>query len=109
MDFSDGISGVHQFFDYVTDTWIDSDNVYPKISWNYYNFHSLRTNHSLESWHYRLNTNIGSSSPNFFLVLKELRKDYAFNIATIKQVEHQEMRTNHRVENILLEINGSLT
>ena len=48
MDDFDRVLGVHQFFDYVTDTWIDSDCLFPKKLWNYYCFQDLRTNIGLE-------------------------------------------------------------
>ena len=68
--------GVHQFFDYVTNTRIDLDSLFPKKLWNYYCFQGLPTNNGLEGWHYRLNSTIDGANPILYLVLEELRNDY---------------------------------
>ena len=90
MDDIDRVAGVHQFFDYVTDTWIDSDSLFPKKLWNYYCFQGLRTNNGLDGWHHSLNSNVGVINPNLYLVLEKLKNDYIFNMATLVQVKHQE-------------------
>ena len=69
MDDFDRVPGLHQFFDYVTDTWIDSDSLFPKKLWNCYHFQGLHTNSGLEGWHHRLNSNIGTTNPSLYLVL----------------------------------------
>ena len=78
----------------VTDTWIDSDSLFPKKFWNYYFFQGLRTNNGLDGWHHRLNSNIGSTNSNLYLVLEELKIDYIFNVATLAQVKHQENKVS---------------
>ena len=51
MDNFDDIPDVNEFFDYVTDNWVDYDALYPRKLWNYYRFNDLRTNNSIEGWH----------------------------------------------------------
>ena len=87
MEKFDHISRSQEFFDYVTETWIDDGCLFPRNIWNYYNFYGPRTNNGLEGWHHRLNSNIRTSTPNLYGVIEELKKDHAFNITTIKQVE----------------------
>ena len=41
---------------------------------------------SVEGWYHRLNSNIVSTNPNFYQVIDDLKRDYAFNMATIKQI-----------------------
>ncbi|CAF3482734.1 unnamed protein product [Rotaria sp. Silwood2] len=101
MDNFDHIPDAHHFFDYVTDTWIDPDALFPKKLWNYYSFHGLRTNNGLEGWHHRLNSNVGATNPNLFLVLEEIKKDYIFNMATLKQVQHQENKQRRKKQYVL--------
>ena len=48
MDNFDRVPGVHQFFDHVTDTWIDSDSLFPNKLWDYCCFQDLRTNNGSE-------------------------------------------------------------
>ena len=50
MDNFDHVAGVHQFYDYVTDTWIDYDSLFSRKLWNYYCFQGLRANNGLERW-----------------------------------------------------------
>ena len=119
MDGFDRVPGVHQFFDYVTDTWIDSDSLFPKKLWNYYCFQGLRTNNELEGWHRRLNSNIGTTNHNWYLVLQELKNDYIFNMVTLAQVKHQENKQRRKTKYVprhrriisLMDhyVNGSLT
>ena len=101
MDTFDHIQGVHAFFDYVTDTWVDHDSLFPRKQWNDYCFPGLRTNNGLEGWHHRLNANVGTTSPNLYLVLEELKKDYTFNMATLKQVQHQENKRPRRKQYLI--------
>ena len=75
MDNFDRVPGVHQFVDYATDTWIDSDSLFPKKLWNYYCFQALHTNNGLEGWHHRFNSNIATTNPDLYLVLEELKND----------------------------------
>ena len=74
------------FFNYYTDTRIEDGCLFPRHLWNYYDFNGPRTNNGLEGWHHRLNSNIATSNPNLYVTIDELKKDYAFNIATIQQV-----------------------
>ena len=88
MDNFDDITDVNEFFDYVTDNWVDYDALYPRKLWNYYRFNCLRTNNSIEGWHHKLNSNIASTNPNLCFVLDEMKKDYIFNMATLRQVQY---------------------
>ena len=88
MDKFDHIPRSEDFFNYYTDTWIEDNCLFPRHLWNYYNFNGPRTNNGLEGWHHRLNSNIATSNPNLYVVIDELKKDYAFNMATIQQVEN---------------------
>ena len=101
MDDFDRVPGVHQFFDYATDTWIDSDSLFPKKLWNYYCFQGLRTNNGLDRWHHRLNSNIGATNSNLYLVLEELKNDYIFNMTTFAQVKHQENKQRRKKKYVL--------
>ena len=101
MDDFDPVPGVHQFFDYVAETWIDSDSLFPKRLWNYYCFQGLRTNNGLEGWDHRWNSNIGTTNPNLYLVLQELKNDYIFNMATLAQVKHQENKQRRKKKYVL--------
>ena len=69
--------------------------------WNYYCFQGLRTNNGLEGWHHRLNSNIGTTNPNLYLVLQELKNDYIFNMATLAQVKHQENKQRRKKKYLL--------
>ncbi|CAF1265808.1 unnamed protein product [Rotaria sordida] len=88
MDKFDHIPHAQEFFDYFTETWVDEGCLFPKTLWNYYNFDGPRTTNGLEGWHHRLNSNIGTTNPNLYVVIEELKKDYAFNMATLKQLEN---------------------
>jgi hypothetical protein len=88
MDKFDHIAHAQEFFDYFTDTWVDEGCLFPKTLWNYYGFHGPRTTNGVEGWHHRLNSNIGTTNPNLYVVIEELKKDYAFNMATLKQLEN---------------------
>ena len=101
MDNFDHVLGVHQFFDYVTNTWIDSDSLFPKKLWSYYCFQGLRTNNGLEEWYHGLNSNIGATKPDLYLVLEKLKNDYIFNMATLAQVKHQENKQRRKKKYIL--------
>ena len=48
------IENVEDFYDYVTNTWIDDGALFDCVSLNYYDFKSLRTNNHIEGWHHRL-------------------------------------------------------
>ncbi len=47
----------------------------------------------IEGWHDRLNANIGTSNPNLYVVIDGLKHHYAFNMATIKQLEKNTSKT----------------
>ncbi|CAF1605535.1 unnamed protein product [Rotaria magnacalcarata] len=96
MDKFEHIPRSQDFFDYYTDTWIDKGCLYPRQLWNYYNFNGPRTNNGLEGWHHRLNSNITTSTPNIYVVIDELKKDYAFNMATTKQLENNTKKPQRR-------------
>lgn len=87
MDKFDQIPQSQLFVDYFTDTWIDRGCLFPRQLWNYYNFNGPRTNNGMEGWHHRLNTTIGTASPNVYIVITGLKYGYAFNMATMKQLE----------------------
>ena len=89
IDDFDRVPGTHQVFDYVAETWMDSDSLFSKKLWNYYCFQGLHTNNRLEEWHHRLNSNIDATNANLYLVLEELKNDYISKMATIAQVKHQ--------------------
>ncbi|CAM2728819.1 unnamed protein product [Rotaria socialis] len=110
MDKFEHIPRSQDFFDYYTDTWIDKGCLYPRQLWNYYNFNGPRTNNGLEGWHHRLNSNIATSTPNIYVVIDELIKDYAFNMNKTKQLENntkmpqrrkQFMIRNERILNLM--------
>ncbi|CAF3857569.1 unnamed protein product [Rotaria sordida] len=86
MDKFEHIPRSQDFFDYFTETWIKNGCLFPRCLWNYYKFNGARTNNGCEGWHHRLNSNINSSNPNLYQVIDELKRDYAFNMATIKQL-----------------------
>ncbi|CAF1136308.1 unnamed protein product [Didymodactylos carnosus] len=89
-DYSD-IPNIVLFFDYITEIWIDnSEAMFEKQLWNYYNFDGARTTNSVEGWHHRLNSQVAVTNPNFYFFVKKLRSDYAYNVATIKQVQRQQ-------------------
>ena len=88
MDKFDHIPYAQQFFVYFTDAWMDENCLFPRVLWNYYSFDSPRTTNGLEGWHHRLNSNIGVINPNLYVVIEELKEDYAFNMATLKQLEN---------------------
>ncbi|CAF3303223.1 unnamed protein product [Rotaria socialis] len=96
MDKFEHIPRSQDFFDYYTDTWIDKGCLYPRQLWNYYNFNGPRTNNGLEGWHHRLNSNIATSTPNIYVVIDELKKDYAFNMTTTKQLENNTKKPQRR-------------
>ena len=66
--------------------WIDNGCLFPKFLWNYYKFNGSTTNNGCEGSHYRLNSNMNGSNPNLYQVVDELKRDYALNMGTIKQV-----------------------
>jgi hypothetical protein len=35
-----------------------------------------------------LNSNIGTTNPNLYVAIEELKKDYAFNMSTLKQLQN---------------------
>ena len=88
MNKFDHILHVQQFFDYLKDTWMDEACFFPTALWNYYNFDGPRTASRLKGWYHTLNSNIGTTSPNLYAVIEESRKDYAFNMAALKQLEN---------------------
>ena len=90
MDNFDDIPDVNEFFDYVTDNWVDYDALYPQKLWNYYRFNGLRINNSIEGWHHKLNSSIASTNPNLYFVLDEMKEGYTFHMATLRQVQYQE-------------------
>ena len=47
MDEYQYIENIEDFYDYITNTWIDDDTLCDYTSWNYYDFKSLRTNNHL--------------------------------------------------------------
>ena len=67
---------------------MDKDCLFPRVLGNYYSFDGLRTTNGLEGWHHRLNSNIGITNLHLYVVIEELKKDYAFNMATLKQFEN---------------------
>ncbi|CAF3401864.1 unnamed protein product [Rotaria socialis] len=72
----------HNFYDYVTNTWIDDDALFDHVLWNYYDFKSLRTNNHLEGWHHRLNNDLNNVvHPHFYLFIRAIQNDYAYNSA----------------------------
>ena len=76
--------------------------MFPRNLWSYYGFDGARTNNGrLEGWHHRLNTNLSTSNPNLYVVTDELKKDYAFNVASMKQIERRENK-NPRKKMFLL-------
>lgn len=89
MDTFDHLPLSQEFFGYYTDTWADDECLFPRNLWNYYNFKGPRTTNGLEGWHHRLNSNIATSTPNIYVVIDKLRKDYAFNMATVKQADNR--------------------
>ena len=101
MDSFDHIPRSQEFLDYCTDTWIDNDGMFPRNFWNYYGFDGARTNNGLEGWHHRLNTNLNTLDPNLYVVIDELKKDYTFTVASMKQIERQENK-NPRKKMFLL-------
>jgi hypothetical protein len=54
MDDYQDIDGIHEFYDYVTNTWIEDDALFDYSLWNYFDFKSLRTNNHVEGRHHRL-------------------------------------------------------
>ncbi|CAF1627912.1 unnamed protein product, partial [Didymodactylos carnosus] len=63
---------------------------------NYYDFPGARTNNSVEGWHHRLNSQIGVIHPNLYLFIKEIKDDYAFNVASVKQAAAQQRKVPRR-------------
>ena len=96
MDQFEHLPRSQDFFDYYTDTWIDEGCLFPRNLWNYYNFNGARTNNGLEGWHHRLNSNVATSTPNIYVVIDELKKDYAYNMATLKQLENKTVKPLRR-------------
>ena len=88
MDKFENIERSEVFFDYFTDTWIDNKCPFPRNLWNYYQFKGARTTNGVEGWHHRLNSNIISPNPNLYKVIDELKRDFAFNRATIQQISN---------------------
>ena len=86
MDKFEHITRSQGFFDYFTETWIDNGCLFPRSLWNYYKFNGSRTNNGCEGWHHRINSNINGSNPNLYQVIDGLKRDYASNTATIKQL-----------------------
>ncbi|CAF4433990.1 unnamed protein product [Rotaria magnacalcarata] len=58
MDEYQDIDNIGEFYDYVTNTWIDNDPLFDYTLWNYFDFKSLRTSNNLEGWHPRLNNDL---------------------------------------------------
>ena len=87
MNSFDHVPRSQEFFDYCTDTWIDNDSRFSRNLRNYYGFDGARTNNGLEGRHHRLNTNLSTSNPNLYVLIDELKNDYAFNVASMKQIE----------------------
>ena len=82
MDEYQDIERIEQFYDYVTNTWIDDDALFDVNLWNYYDFESLRTNNHLEGWHHRLNNDLNNvTHPHFYVFLRAIQSDYAYNSA----------------------------
>jgi hypothetical protein len=101
MDQFEHLARSQDFFDYYTDTWIDEGCLFPRGLWNYYDFSGARTNNGLEGWHHRLNSNVATSTPNIYVVIDEFKKDYAYNMATIKQLENKAVKTPRRKQYML--------
>ena len=78
-----------------TNAWIDEDCLFPRTLGNYYSFDDPRTTNGLEEWHRRLNSNIGITNPNLYVVIEELKKDYAFNMTTLKQHKQTTTKKNY--------------
>ena len=74
------------FFVYFIETWIDNSCLFPNFLWSYYKFIGSRINNGCEGLHRRLNSNVNGSNPNLYQVIDELKFDYTFNMATIKQL-----------------------
>ena len=74
---------------------------FPKKLWNYYCFQGLRTNDGLEGWHHKLNSDIGATNPNLYLVLEVLKNKYISNMATLAQVKHQENKQRRKKKYVL--------
>ncbi len=81
MDEYQDLGNVEEFFDYVISTWIDSDALFDRVLWNYYDFKSLRTNNHVEGWHHRLNNYLNIVHPHFYLSIRAIQNGYAYNSA----------------------------
>ncbi|CAF3297135.1 unnamed protein product [Rotaria sp. Silwood2] len=74
------IENIEDFYDYVTNTWIDDDALFDYILWNYYDFKSSTTNNHLEGCHHRLNNDLNNVvHPHFYLFILAIPNDYAYN------------------------------
>ena len=96
MDKFNHVPNGERFFDYFTDTWLDDGCKFPRTLWNYYDFDGPRTTNGLEGWHHRLNANIGTTSPNLYVVIEELKQDFAFNMASLRQLEKSTIKPPKR-------------
>jgi hypothetical protein len=85
MDEYQDLENVEEFFDYVTSTWIDSDALFDRVLWNYYDFKSLRTNNHVEGWHHRLNNDLNIVHPHFYIFIRAIQNDYAYNSAILSR------------------------
>jgi hypothetical protein len=82
MDDYQDIENIDEFYNYVTNTWIDDDALFEFSLWNYYDFESLRTNNHVEGWHHRLNNDLNNiNHPHFYLFIRAIQNDYAYNSA----------------------------
>ena len=82
MDKYQDIERIDEFYDYLTNTWIDDDALFDMTLWNYYDFKSLRTNNHVEGWHHRRHTDLNNvTHPHFYVFLRTSQNDYAYNAA----------------------------
>jgi len=68
--------------DYVTETWVESDN---RLHWNHFATEGHRTNNNLEGWHSKLRKLVNHPHPNIYVLIQLLQKEQ--NATEAKQIQ----------------------
>ena len=86
---------LHQFTDYVSSTWIES-NTWPPSSWSVF-MQSVRTNNDVEGWHHGLHTRAqGKSQLPMYLLIDLLYKEAKLTSLNVRMVSEKKLRRVQR-------------
>ena len=71
---SPGYEALENFKEYVINTWLENDNLFPRQLWNHYKKFGVRTTNHLEGYHHAINTLARKRHLNIFEMVKCLQQ-----------------------------------